>query len=178
MRKGFTLIELLVVIAIIGILATLVITQVSGAQIRARNSNAKSDVNQMGKAIELFKNSDLNGATTIISAAADLSSLTLVGTTGNNFKQIFSGDMVIGAPGNISSRYGVAITRTAASSDAYTYRYHTDDGAATGRVFRNNAATCYIIYTNAVDVGSTDNLGYKITNSLTSDTDTLPTTCP
>jgi prepilin-type N-terminal cleavage/methylation domain-containing protein len=55
LRSGFTLIELLVVIAIIGILATLVITQLSGAQTRAQNSNAKSDVLEMGKAIETWK---------------------------------------------------------------------------------------------------------------------------
>ena len=55
MRKGFTLIELLVVIAIIGILATLVITQVASAQVRARNSQAMSDISQAGKSVETFR---------------------------------------------------------------------------------------------------------------------------
>jgi type IV pilus assembly protein PilA len=176
MRKGFTLIELLVVIAIIGILATLVITQVSGAQIRARNSNAKSDINQMGKAIELFKNSDLNGSATSIAAGADQAQVTLNGATGTSFTTIFSGSQTIGTSTNTLSTYGVAILKTAASSSAYTYTYNTDDGAATGKVLQNNAATCYVIFTNAVDTGGTNILGYKILNSIASDTDTAPTT--
>ncbi|MEZ0287040.1 MAG: type II secretion system protein [Candidatus Paceibacterota bacterium] len=51
-KRGFTLIELLLVIAIIGILATLIITQLSGAQAKSRNAAAKSDISQMGKGIE------------------------------------------------------------------------------------------------------------------------------
>ena len=60
-RSGFTLIELLVVIAIIGILATLVITQLSGARVKARNSSAKSDITEAGKAVEVLKAEDLSG---------------------------------------------------------------------------------------------------------------------
>lgn len=54
-KGGFTLIELMVVVAIIAVLATMVLTQLAGAQTRARNSQAKSDISEMGKAIEYWR---------------------------------------------------------------------------------------------------------------------------
>ena len=58
-QRGFTLIELLVVIAIIGILATLVITQLTVARVKARNSTAQNDISEGGKAIETFRADDV-----------------------------------------------------------------------------------------------------------------------
>lgn len=55
--KGFTLIELLVVISIIGILATLLIANLGGVRERARDAKRKNDLNQIQKALELYKNS-------------------------------------------------------------------------------------------------------------------------
>jgi len=55
-NKGFTLIELLVVISIIGILATLLMANVAGVRERARDAQRKSDVNQIQKALEMYKN--------------------------------------------------------------------------------------------------------------------------
>ena len=72
-RRGFTLIELLVVIAIIGILATLVVTQLGSARIKARNSSAKSDNTEGGKAIEVYKNDDAAAGNVIIGGANSLS---------------------------------------------------------------------------------------------------------
>ncbi|CAN5177575.1 hypothetical protein BH11PAT4_BH11PAT4_3230 [soil metagenome] len=176
MRKGFTLIELLVVIAIIGILATLVITQVAGAQVRARNSNAKSDVNQMGKAMELFKNDELNGAATVIRAGATAASLvSLNGVTGASFQGLFSGTQIVGIATGVTSRYGVSIQKTVSSSTAYTYTYATTSAAA-GALY-NNDASCYVIHTNAIDIGTTDILGYKILNGANTDQDASPATC-
>lgn len=56
-NKAFTLIELLVVISIIGILATLLMANVVGVRERARDVQRKSDVNQIQKALEMYKNS-------------------------------------------------------------------------------------------------------------------------
>jgi prepilin-type N-terminal cleavage/methylation domain-containing protein len=182
MRKGFTLIELLVVIAIIGILATLVITQVAGAQIRARNANAKSDVNQIGKAVELFKNDDTNGAGTVIRPATTAAGLTAIngdGVTGGTaptvFTGMFTGTMVVGASNNATSRYGVNMQKVVSSSTAYTYTYATTSAAA-GTIY-NNDATCYVIHTTAVNIGSTTVLGYKILNGANSDQAAAPTSC-
>lgn len=52
---GFTLIELLVVIAIIGTLSALLLPNFMSARQKARDSNRKSDIRQIQKALELYK---------------------------------------------------------------------------------------------------------------------------
>ncbi len=66
-KRGFTLIELLVVIAIIGILSTLAIIALGSARQKARDSKRVADLNQIGKALELFY-SDNNIYPTLITA--------------------------------------------------------------------------------------------------------------
>ena len=53
-KKGFTLIELLVVIAIIGLLATLAVVSLRGAQRSARDTKRIADIKQVQTATELF----------------------------------------------------------------------------------------------------------------------------
>jgi len=53
---GFTLIELLVAIAIIGILATLLLSNVNVARGRARDAQRKNDLREIQNALELYKN--------------------------------------------------------------------------------------------------------------------------
>lgn len=55
MKKAFTLIELLVVIAIIGMLAALALPNFMGARERAHDAQRKSDLTQIQKALELYK---------------------------------------------------------------------------------------------------------------------------
>lgn len=66
-RPGFTLIELLVVIAVIGILSTLAIVALSSARQKARDSKRVADLNQIGKALELYYTTN-NGYPTLITA--------------------------------------------------------------------------------------------------------------
>jgi prepilin-type N-terminal cleavage/methylation domain-containing protein len=53
-NKGFTLIELLVVIAIIGILASVVLTSLSSAKNKAKDSKIKSSLSSIGRVAELY----------------------------------------------------------------------------------------------------------------------------
>lgn len=55
MRRGFTLIELLLVMSIIGILSTLGFTNYLTSLKKAKDAERKSDLNQIQKALELYK---------------------------------------------------------------------------------------------------------------------------
>jgi prepilin-type N-terminal cleavage/methylation domain-containing protein len=58
--KSFTLIELLVVIAIIGILASFIIVSMSGAQGAANDARRKADINQLTKAVLIYKTNNID----------------------------------------------------------------------------------------------------------------------
>lgn len=51
---GFTIVELLIVIVVIAILASISIVAYTGVQQKARDSKRKSDVAQIGKALQLY----------------------------------------------------------------------------------------------------------------------------
>ena len=51
---GFTIVELLIVIVVIGILAAITIVAFSGIQQRARDSDRKSDISNLVKAMSLW----------------------------------------------------------------------------------------------------------------------------
>ncbi len=53
-NSGFTLIELLVVMAIIGILATIAIGSFQSSQTKARDTQRKNDLEQIGRALEAY----------------------------------------------------------------------------------------------------------------------------
>ncbi len=59
-KQGFTLIELLVVIAIIALLSTSAAVAVNTVRVKARDTKRLSDLKQMAKALELFRDSDLD----------------------------------------------------------------------------------------------------------------------
>ncbi|GMX59701.1 MAG: hypothetical protein MNSN_07080 [Minisyncoccus archaeiphilus] len=54
-KQAFTLIELLVVIVIIGILASFIIVSMGGAQGAANDARRKADINQLAKAVMVYK---------------------------------------------------------------------------------------------------------------------------
>ncbi|GAB3096084.1 type II secretion system major pseudopilin GspG [Pseudomaricurvus hydrocarbonicus] len=54
-QKGFTLIEIMVVVVILGILAALVVPNIIGRPGEARMTAARSDINSIGNALDLYK---------------------------------------------------------------------------------------------------------------------------
>jgi general secretion pathway protein G len=54
-RAGFTLIEIMVVIIILGLLATLVIPNITGYTEKAKHEKARADIASLEGALELFK---------------------------------------------------------------------------------------------------------------------------
>jgi prepilin-type N-terminal cleavage/methylation domain-containing protein len=119
-KKGFTLIELLVVIAIIGILATLVITQLQSARVKARNSAAKSEVVEGGKAIEVFKDHELANERVAGVGAAGGSVASITGSTpgANDLTAYFSGTVDY-TDGTLA--YPLRIQKTPAVTISYYY---------------------------------------------------------
>lgn len=62
MKRAFTLIELLVVIAIIGSLSALFLPNFMAARERARDTQRKSDLRQIQKAFELYKQDQVDSS--------------------------------------------------------------------------------------------------------------------
>ena len=175
-KRGFTLIELLVVIAIIGILATLVITQLGTARVKARNSAAKLATTEMGKAIETYKTSTndfLLLACTAQTAGTGNGGVgagdTLNGTTGTAFLTKFNG----------TTNYPVKINETTGQSTAYTYVYKTSTTSAQSPCTNGGqvdaVSTNYLVGTNvkAEASGATDST-YYINNGSSSSAASIP----
>lgn len=57
-QSGFTLIELLVVIAIIGLLASMIVIALANSRAKARDAKRKQDMLNIGKALELYYNTN------------------------------------------------------------------------------------------------------------------------
>jgi prepilin-type N-terminal cleavage/methylation domain-containing protein len=71
-KRAFTLIELLVVVAIIGILATVVVINLSGAQSKSRDAKRANDIKAIDTALKLFFQDE--GKYPIVSGCATTSS--------------------------------------------------------------------------------------------------------
>lgn len=61
-NKGFTLIELLVVIAILGVLTTLLVSNMAGVRERARDAQRKSDLKEIQNALQMYKSDQTSPA--------------------------------------------------------------------------------------------------------------------
>ncbi len=56
--RGFTLLEVMVVITIIGLLATVILASVADSQRNARDARRASDIREIQKSLELYRNAN------------------------------------------------------------------------------------------------------------------------
>lgn len=59
-KKGFTLIEVMVVVVILGVLAALIVPNIMGRPDEARATVARSDIQAIGNALNLYRLDNLN----------------------------------------------------------------------------------------------------------------------
>lgn len=74
-KKGFTIIELLIVIAIIVILAGLVLTNIQGAQAKARDATRLGDIDSVATALEIYHNENGHYPSTFNATPGDTAQL-------------------------------------------------------------------------------------------------------
>lgn len=87
-KPGFTLVEILVVVVIMGILASVVIRQLTEAGTEAREARLRHDLQTMRSHIELYKvqhNDDLPGAGTATFALAMAGQTNINGAVGTDY---------------------------------------------------------------------------------------------
>jgi len=121
--QAFTLIELLVVIAIIGILAGFIIVSMSGASSSANDSRRKADINQLAKAVMIWKT---NNPDTLFPVDIDGCNI------GDDCTDIFGSASVLRDPNGSYYTYtsadGTDFTITAELSNTNSYSFDSSTG--------------------------------------------------
>ncbi len=121
-KKAFTLIELLMVISIIGILSSIVLTSISGATKKARDTVRKSDLSQIQKALEVYQ-TDHDGRYPAISGIYETSMgicNPVSNCTGNNW------DQTSYLVDNLRQKEGIEIMVDPINKGDYYYVYSVD----------------------------------------------------
>jgi len=121
--KAFTLIELLVVVAIIGILATVVVVNLSSAQSKAKIAKVQSDQNAMKSATIIY----INENNTLACAMATNKVSNSAHYTGDNLEIIndWTSGIDDGNPSScLSSTLNLPFPVTDPWGNGYVYHYH------------------------------------------------------
>lgn len=145
MRKAFTLIELLVVIAIIGALTAMLLPNYMSARERARDAQRKSDLRQIQKAQELYRQDNktflTEGATNSFTIVTGSCWSSGADCSGNIYMNSFPGDPVA------TKRYYYDVDNTSLTYTMCACLDNTADpdkssGAACGVCFDNTSYDC------------------------------------
>ncbi|MFA6963560.1 MAG: type II secretion system protein [Patescibacteria group bacterium] len=141
MKKGFTLIELLVVVSIIGILATVLVVNLSTSQVKARNARIQNDVEQLSSAAEII----LLGSAAFTGSSIGLKTddLSLPIKSGNTAPRISVGVNSFREEGSTVNLIASPPSNPASNVATDKYHYYFMKTNATG--------TAYVIYAMAAD---------------------------
>jgi hypothetical protein len=144
----------------------LVITQLAGAQVRARNSNAKSDITQIGKAIGIEQtNNTLLGGNTYFDSATNLAT-SLNATALNGWATLFGDSSHDGAYNKLCL--------VKSPSSFYTYQYQTNATqtnasiGAVGAIPTTSASTKYCVATNVSTASNVSDVAFYVNNGISS----------
>ncbi len=141
LKKSFTLIELLIVIAILGILSTLFLPNFMAAREKTRDTQRKSDLKQIQKALEMYRQDQnpprypntLPQANTCWSSGSNCS--------GNIYMNKFPSDPLP----NKQYYYQVNNNNLTFSICACLENTADPDGVSTCSICQNTCTKCYIV---------------------------------
>lgn len=127
--RGFTLIELLVVIAIIGIIAVLILLMLSGTRVKARDVRRKSDVAEIVKVIEMYKDANAEA----LPSPSGTTAATIFYSTNNNWTALQNAlNRTTATPPG--PKIIAALPKDPTNDNDYGWRYYykAGEGASTG----------------------------------------------
>ncbi len=112
-KKGFTLIELLVVIAVIGILASIVLVSLGGAQNAAKDARIKASMSQLRTVAQLASSpiGNYTGVCTDVIASPAYADITAMGGTISQTCNSITSSFCVGVTLNNAEVWCVEATR-------------------------------------------------------------------